>query len=160
MEKSYLLLGSNMGDRMEYLEKSREQLNRKAGKITKLSSVYESEPWGFDSAWFLNQVVEMETGMDAPDLLKVIHGIEQEYGRQRKPGGYQPRTIDIDILFYGDQVIDMPDLIIPHPRIAERMFVLVPMAELVPGMIHPVERLSLSDLKRQCPDQSIVKVIN
>ena len=153
MEKTYLILGGNVGDRLDYLRRGVECLRREAGKVTAMSAVYESEPWGFDHpCWFLNQVVAVETELDAFALLKCIQQIEQTLGRVRTHGGYQARTLDIDILLYGNRIINTPELVTPHPRMAERMFVLLPMAELAPDLEHPVLHRSMAYLKEHCRD--------
>ena len=153
MEVSYLMLGSNVGDRMDYLRRSIELLHREAGNVTAASAVYESEPWGFDASnWFLNQAIAIETITSPPTLLKIIQQIEQTLGRIRTHNGYQSRTIDIDILLYGDRVMDVPNLVIPHPRMTERMFVLQLMAELIPDMKHPVLHHTIAYLRDHCTD--------
>ena len=147
-EISYLMLGSNVGDRMDYLLRSIELLRRDAGRIAAMSAVYESDPWGFDDPCrFLNQAVAVETTLAPLALLKCIQRIEHMLGRVRTHGGYQSRTIDIDIIMYGNQVINIPGLVIPHPLMAERMFVLQPMAELAPDLKHPVFHRTMEDLK-------------
>ena len=159
MEISYLMLGGNVGDRMDYLRRSVELLRRDAGRVIAASSVYESEPWGFvDSRWFLNQAVVMETHLAPLCLLKCIQQIEQMLGRQRTCEGYHARTVDIDILLYGNRAINIPELVIPHPRMTERMFVLQPLAELAPDMKHPLLRHTMAYLKEQCADRNQVNV--
>ena len=157
MYKTYLLLGGNVGDRMDCLRCGIELLQAIAGNITAASSVYESEPWGFDDEqWFLNQAIEMETTLAPLLLLEKIHYIEKIMGRHRTGNGYQARPIDIDVLFCGDRVINLPELVIPHPRIAERMFVLLPMAELAPDLEHPVLRCTMRHLRDKCSDNKDV----
>jgi len=163
MEKCYLLLGSNTGDRLAYLEKASEAISSIAGPITRCSSVYETEPWGFeDNKTFLNQVIELHTDMQAAELMEKILDTENKLGRMRSPGSsrYISRTIDIDILFYGQQVIDQPGLTIPHPRLHQRRFTLVPLSEIAPGMLHPVLNKSISDLEKICPDHLKVTKYN
>ena len=161
MKISYLILGGNVGDRMGYLSQSIEMLCRNAGRIVARSSIYECEPWGFDdSCWFLNQVVAVETNPEPLVLLEKTQQIEQIMGRVRTNNGYQPRTIDIDILLYDNQIINTPELVIPHPRMAQRMFVLQPMAELAPDMEHPVLHRTMSYLKKHCKDTKKVERIN
>ena len=144
MEISFLMLGGNIGDRIEYLSRCIELLRSNVGRIVTMSSVYESEPWGFDdSLWFLNQVIAVETDLTPNDLLGITQNIEKQLGRCRTNETlsvvedpdrgrynkmYNSRTIDIDILLYGDVIINTPSLEIPHPRINDRMFVLQPMA--------------------------------
>ena len=156
-ETSYLLLGGNVGDRMSYLRRGVDLLRCDAGCITSLSAVYESEPWGFDDPCrFLNQAVVLETNLSPHALLECIQQIEQTLGRLRTHDGYHARTIDIDILLYGNRVINTPDLVIPHPHMAKRMFVLQPMTDLAPDLLHPVLHQSMTSLKEQCADRKQV----
>ena len=152
-------MGSNVGDRMDYLCRGVGLLRRDVGTVTALSAVYESEPWGFDDpCWFLNQVVALETDLNPHILLECIQQIEQTMGRMRLHDGYQARTMDIDILLYDHLVINTPELVIPHPRMTERMFVLQPMAELSPDLEHPVLHQSMADLREHCADRKLVGV--
>ena len=156
-EISYLMLGGNIGDRMDYLRRSIDLLHRDAGRIMAMSAVYESEPWGFDDPCrFLNQALVVETNLAPLTLLECIQRIEQTLGRLHTHDGYQARTIDIDILLYGHQVINIPGLVIPHPHMTERMFVLQPMAELAPDLEHPVLRRTMTYLRNQCTDRKQV----
>jgi len=157
MEISYLMLGGNVGDRLDYLRRCVECLQKDAGNVTAMSAVYETEPWGFDDPCrFLNQAVMMETELDPHALLKTIQRIEQTLGRLRTHAGYQPRTMDIDILLYGNRIINTAELVIPHPRMCERMFVLQPMAELAPDLEHPVLHQSIKYLRELCTDSKRV----
>ena len=159
MEMSYLMLGGNVGDRMYYLSQCVDLLHRDVGAIIAASAIYESEPWGFDNPqWFLNRAVAVETNLDPLTLLESTRRIEQILGRQRTDNGYQPRTMDIDILLYGNHIINLPELVIPHPRMAERMFVLQPMAELAPDLEHPVFHRSMGYLREHCKDKKRVIV--
>jgi 2-amino-4-hydroxy-6-hydroxymethyldihydropteridine diphosphokinase len=135
---AYLSLGSNMGDREALLRDALQRLEAAGVHVVRRSSIYETEPQDFhDQPWFLNQAVEVETDLLPMQLLARIHKIESEMGRQRTiPKG--PRTIDIDILSYGDFVITTKDLEVPHPRMAQRRFVLEPLAEIAPDLQHPV----------------------
>jgi len=156
-ELSYLILGGNTGDRMDYLHRSADMLGREAGRIVAKSAIYESEPWGFDDpSMFLNQVVAVETYLTPPALLDCIQKIESALERIRTNDRYSARTIDIDILFYGNHEINLPKLVIPHPRIADRMFVLKPMTELAPEFIHPVLHRTMLSLIEQCTDTKLV----
>ena len=151
------MLGGNVGDRMDYLNRCIDLLRSNVGRIAAMSAVYESEPWGFDdSQWFLNQVVVVETNLNPLTLLTYIQRIEQTLGRRRTDNSYQSRTMDIDILLYCNHIINIPELVIPHPRMAERMFVLQPMAELAPDLEHPVLQQSMSYLRDHCDDRKQV----
>lgn len=143
-----------MGDRQEYLSKAVTLINETAGKVVSLSDIYESEPWGFEHpVWFLNQVISIETDDEAGPLLEKLQHIERLLDRVRFPE-YQARTIDIDILFYGDRIINLPGLIIPHPLISSRKFVLQPLAELIPDYVHPVLHRTIKYLNDHCSDAS------
>ena len=154
MNFAYLLLGSNLDDRSAKLQRAKEAISARIGNITRESSVYESEPWGFQSEhWFLNQVIRIETNYRPIQVLEKILRIEHKLGRYRSGDqGYKSRSIDIDILFYNDEIISEDKLTIPHPKIPERMFTLLPLSELDRSMIHPGSRKSISDLMRECPD--------
>lgn len=160
MEICYLLLGSNSGDRLAYLKQASIAVDKIAGPVTLSSSVYETEPWGFeDSTPFLNQVLEIRTNMPAAELMEKILAAETLLGRRRSPGepGYASRTIDIDLLFYGNHIIDQPGLTIPHPRLHQRRFTLMPLAEIAPDLFHPVLKSTIVHLESICPDK--LKVI-
>lgn len=137
-ENAFLGLGSNLGDRQSYLDVARRQLAaHPAVQIIQSSSLYETEPVGYlDQGWFLNQVVEIETILDPEELLLFTQEIENELGRKRLIH-WGPRVIDLDILLYGNRVMNTPDLIIPHPRMYERQFVMVPLREIAPDLLHP-----------------------
>ena len=154
MNTVYLLLGGNMDDRAAWLEKAKDAICLSIGKIVAQSSLYESEPWGFQAEkCFLNQVVKTETDMKPAEILNEILSIENKLGRIRNnTGTYQSRTIDIDILFYNDQIITEMNLVIPHPRIQERMFTLVPLAELDQSFVHPASRKTIGQLINECTD--------
>lgn len=163
MNTAYLLLGSNLEDRENMIRKALERLAAKVGPIQQFSSIYESEPWGFKAKnSFLNQVVQVETVLDAADLLDKILEIENGLGRRRELNseGYASRTIDIDILFYNDEIIRGERLNIPHPHISERMFTLLPLCELNGSLIHPVFNKSLEDLRAECPDRNQVVIFS
>jgi len=141
----YLGLGSNLGDRMSNLASAVERLSRKI-TIKKISSVYETEPVYYkEQPLYLNAVLSAVTELDPFELLNFVKSIESDLGRQPSFRN-APRTIDIDILFYGDQVAETAELIIPHPRIAERAFVLVPLAEIAPRLVHPLLQKKVSEL--------------
>jgi 2-amino-4-hydroxy-6-hydroxymethyldihydropteridine diphosphokinase len=156
MNFAYLLLGSNLDDRSAMLQRAKEEISSGIGSITRESSVYESEPWGFQSEHkFLNQVIRIETRYKPIRILEEILRIENELGRFRTAvaQGYTSRLIDIDILFYNNEVISEDKLIIPHPKIPERMFTLLPLSEIDRTIIHPGSRKSISDLMKDCPDK-------
>ncbi|MEO8597815.1 MAG: 2-amino-4-hydroxy-6-hydroxymethyldihydropteridine diphosphokinase [Candidatus Solibacter sp.] len=151
MKLIYLSLGSNVGDREGNLRLAVECLSAHEVRILRESRIYETEPVDYrDQAWFLNQVVEAETALFPVQLLTRIGRIERELGRKRTVSK-GPRTIDIDVLFYASAVIEMPHLEIPHPRIAERRFVLEPLAELAPSLRHPVTRRTVRQMLEAAP---------
>jgi 2-amino-4-hydroxy-6-hydroxymethyldihydropteridine diphosphokinase len=155
----YLLLGGNQGDRSAYLRSAAEAINLRVGKIIERSGIYETQSWGkTDEPDHLNQVLMVTTDLNAQDVLQEILLIELSLGRQRieKWGG---RTIDIDILFYSDQVISEPQLIVPHPELHNRRFTLEPLAEIAPELIHPVLKKSVGTLKSELTDKLQVKKI-
>ena len=153
MIKLYLLLGGNLGDKKQVFEETIRLLNEQLGKITRQSQIYETEPWGFESSdLFWNQALELSVSISAMEALDRTQQIEQQLGRRRKVNQYDSRIIDIDILFYGDQVISLEKLTIPHPRIQERKFVLVPLNEIAPQLMHPVLQKSIAQLLLECPD--------
>jgi 2-amino-4-hydroxy-6-hydroxymethyldihydropteridine diphosphokinase len=150
--KAYLLLGTNLGDRAMHLEAARTGLSRSAGEITALSAVYETAAWGItEQPDFWNQVVALETDLPPEALLAAILAIEQSLGRARDQR-WGARTLDIDILYYNDQVVETPALSVPHPQIANRRFTLAPLAEIAPGFVHPVLHLTQQQLLDACPD--------
>ena len=157
INKVYLLLGSNIEPRLDFITKAVSMIDTETGKVIGLSSVYESEPWGFEAhTKFLNCVVCIESELTAADLLKSILMIEKNMERTRKEGGYASRNIDIDILYFNSDTIELTDLIIPHPRISERRFTLVPLVEVAPDFEHPVFRKTNSALLDYCDDHSKV----
>lgn len=160
MEICYLLFGSNTGDRLAYLQQAAEAVSKFGEPISRYSSVYETEPWGFDdNTAFLNQVIEISTNMQATELMEKILVAETKLGRLRSHDfrGYVSRTIDIDLLFYGQHIINQSGLTIPHPRLHQRRFTLVPLAEIAPGLFHPVLKNTIVHLEKICPDK--LKVI-
>ncbi len=136
MAEVYIGLGSNLGDRLANLAGARDAIARQAGEIRAASSIYDTAPWGpVPQQNYLNQVVHAATALQPRELLNVLHEIERAFGRDRKHEvRYGPRTLDLDILIYGDQTVAEDGLTLPHPRIAERAFVLVPLAEIAPQL--------------------------
>lgn len=153
-----ILLGSNIGDRFLALEKAKLLIREGVNNQTIESSIFESEPWGFqDEINFLNQVICLETKLSPHDLLEKLLAIEKEMGRMRSRSGYQSRIIDLDILVYNDLILSDDKLKIPHPRLHERRFTLEPLNELMPDYIHPVLGRTVNELLNDCQDKLIVK---
>ncbi len=154
MNKLVLLIGGNMGDRETVFNSSVEEISSVIGDVVAKSSLFESEAWGFESEnLFLNQLVVVDTGKPAGTCLKLTQAIEKKLGRVRHKERYSSRLIDIDILFYNSDIVDTPDLTIPHPRIQERNFVLEPLNEVMPDYLHPVLNKKISTLLDECTDQ-------
>lgn len=146
MEGIWLLLGTNLGNRKKNLEKAFRLLSQGAVQLLEYSSVYESEPWGVDNQpWFWNVVIKVQTALEPAKLLTCCLEVENKMGRIRKQK-WGERLVDIDILYYENQIINEPNLEIPHPRIQERKFVLIPLVEKGSDLIHPILEKSQSDL--------------
>lgn len=161
MAQVYLLLGGNLGDKQQLFTKALEMIASNVGTITAQSAVYETEPWGFKSNdLFWNQAVVVETRLQPLQLLEQTQHIEKQLGRVRHAQQYASRLIDLDLMFYDEQVIRHPRLEIPHPRIAERRFVLKPLAEIAPHFLHPVLHKTIAQLLADCPDQLAVNKLN
>lgn len=145
-----------MGNRADYLVKARAQVELTAGNILQESMIYETAPWGnTNQSDFLNQVVVINTLLSPEVLLQTILEIERSLDRKRSEK-WQPRSIDIDILFYNDVEINAHELVIPHPMIAERRFTLVPLAEIIPGYVHPGYKKTMKQMLEECIDKSNV----
>jgi 2-amino-4-hydroxy-6-hydroxymethyldihydropteridine diphosphokinase len=158
MNLVFLGLGTNLGSRSRNLNDAVSGINEQIGKVVKISSVYETEPWGFKSDYqFLNIVIKVETILSPDAFLEAILRIELYLGRVRGENQYSSRIIDVDILFFEDQVIDSATLKVPHPKLHERKFVLVPLCEIEPEMIHPVLKKTLASLLEECEDESEVR---
>jgi len=158
MNNVYLSLGSNRGSREANLEKAKNMLSDWAGNIITESSIYETPPWKMaDSIDFLNQVILLETKLSERELMEIIYQIETLLGRVRIQKKYEPRTIDVDILFFNDLIVNKDGLIIPHPLLQERRFVLDPLAEIAPKFIHPVFQKKVLKLLDECIDKSRIR---
>ena len=157
MAKVYLVIGGNLGDREGYIEKTKCLIAERVGYILRYSSLYESEPWGFEhSQNFLNQVLIVDTQLSPAAILLEISFIEGILGRERNGHGYSPRTADIDILFYDQQIMLSPSLVIPHRFLHKRMFVLAPLAEVAPDFMHPLFSIPIRELLASCDDKTKV----
>jgi 2-amino-4-hydroxy-6-hydroxymethyldihydropteridine diphosphokinase len=157
MNHAYLLLGGNTGDRVQNLATALAHITARCGTVLKTSSLYETAAWGqTDQPAFLNQAVMIRTNLAALPLLHTILDIEKEMGRTREVR-YDPRNIDIDILFYNRDLIQLPGLEVPHPGIPHRRFVLAPMAEITPHKLHPALKKSMKQLLQDCTDPLPVK---
>jgi 2-amino-4-hydroxy-6-hydroxymethyldihydropteridine pyrophosphokinase len=153
----YLALGSNLGDRLANLKEAIAALPPQM-EVKAKSSVYETPPWGYENQpKFLNQVIKAQTYLDPEPLLKHLKRLEVALGRKESfPNG--PRLIDMDILFYDDLVLNRPSLVIPHPRLHERGFVLLPLMDIAPDLIHPVNKKSVREMAAGCDAREIEKV--
>lgn len=161
MNRLYVLLGGNLGDKKKIFDDTIRLLQERVGSIIARSARYETEPWGFESEdMFWNQVLEIETALLPIEVLHQTQQIEAALGRIRKTDQYSSRLIDIDILFYNREVLQLENLMIPHPRIQERKFVLVPLNEIAGEYIHPVFGKSVGALLLECTDQLQVSEVN
>lgn len=156
MNDVYLLIGGNMGDRLFFLNESSKKIGHLCGEITRKSAVYETEAWGkTDQASFLNQVLKISTNLTPQEVLNRVLDIEQSFGRVRieKNGA---RTIDIDLLYFNDEILSEPMLTIPHPRISDRKFVLIPLVEIAEDHVDPIHKISVKELLENCTDNLLV----
>ena len=152
MKGIFLLLGSNVGDSKRLLKEAREMIISDIGEIIRASGIYQTQAWGVeDQPDYLNQVLEIESGLSPETMLDRINSIEKSLGRIRYQKWHM-RSIDIDILYYGDQLIQSERLIIPHAHIQNRQFVLVPMNEIDPDFMHPLLNKTQKELLETCPD--------
>jgi 2-amino-4-hydroxy-6-hydroxymethyldihydropteridine diphosphokinase len=157
MSRIYLSLGSNLGHRQQNLDKAIALIGSRAGEVGRRSLYYESEPWGFSSEnHFFNCCILVQTNMEPLALMDQLLEIEKEIGRERKGEGYSDRLIDIDLLLYDTIQMDHPRLILPHPGMENRKFVLLPLAEIAPELIHPVTGISITRMLQRCPDRTEV----
>lgn len=156
----YLSLGGNLGNRERYIQKAIDLISKETGTILRVSKFYESEPWGFDTnSQFLNICAALETNLTPLDLLHRFQEIEKELGRKEKTSqGYASRVIDIDILTYGDRIIENENLTVPHPQMEKRKFVLLPLVEIAPDFTHPKTTKSIQQIIATTSDESSVLV--
>ena len=157
MPTVYIALGSNVGDRAANLRRAVQLLEHSGVAVAKFSSLYETEPVGYlDQSWFLNGALEATTDLAPAQLLSALRGIESHMGSS-KPFRNGPRLMDLDILLYGDEVIDTPALVVPHPRMLQRNFVLAPLAEIAPQLRHPSWPASIAEIYANSPDRSAIR---
>jgi 2-amino-4-hydroxy-6-hydroxymethyldihydropteridine diphosphokinase len=157
----FLLLGSNQGNAGQNIASARDKIQLHAGNIIRMSPLYQTKPWGFDSPdLFINQALQIQTDLPAQKLLEELLVIEKSMGRERMMRGYESRIIDIDILFYNSLVLETDSLVIPHPRLHLRNFVLYPLCDIAPGFIHPILNKTIEQLKEHSPDDSFVVAIS
>lgn len=159
-ENVFILIGSNIGNREDLISRACLMVGEVCGKVVGESQIYESEPWGFEAAqWFLNQVIEIETEL-SPDMLMLrLLDIEKELGRDRTTPheGYVSRPMDLDILYYGNQIVDTEYVTAPHPRLHLRRFTLMPLCDIARDFVHPILKLTNSKLLDVCNDEGLVK---
>lgn len=157
MQNSFLLLGSNLGNKEEQLTQAISLISRSSGNIVTKSPLFFSEAWGYNDATYLNQAIEISTSLSPYELLHSLQKIEKQLGRTTKTTThYQARTIDIDIILFADNIISSEDLTIPHPRMHLRNFVLQPLLSIAPNAIHPIFKKTIDELANETPDKGKV----
>ncbi len=163
-ESVFVLLGSNLGDREHLVNQACKMIGERCGKIVAESSLYESEPWGFQSEhWFLNQVVEVQTQLSPDEMMRQLLEIEKELGRDRSTPheGYVSRPMDLDILYWGeDLLVESQHVIVPHPRLHQRRFTLLPLCDIAPDYVHPIMKKTNLQLLDECQDNGKVHIYN
>ena len=163
-ESVFILLGSNLGERQLLVNQACGMIEERCGKIMAKSRLYESEPWGFQSEhWFLNMVVEISTSLSPEELMDTLLAIEKELGRDRSTPheGYVSRPMDLDILYWNDGLIaDNQHVIVPHPRLHQRRFTLLPLCDIAPDYVHPILKKTNRQLLEECSDSGVVKLFD
>jgi 2-amino-4-hydroxy-6-hydroxymethyldihydropteridine diphosphokinase len=157
----YIALGSNIGNRFALLQEAVFCIGSRIGTILSVSKVYETPAWGFESEAFLNACIKIETEQTALDVLDSLLTIEKELGRDRNLSeGYQARPIDLDILLFNNEIISHERLLVPHPRMELRQFVLTPLADIAAKTVHPQLKKSIEELQQKCEDDSVLSIWN
>lgn len=162
-ESVFVLLGSNLGDRELLVNQACKIIEEKCGEVVAESRLYESEPWGFQSEhWFLNQVVKVKTWLLPDEMMRQLLEIEKELGRDRSTPheGYVSRPMDLDILYFGNQIVDTQLVTAPHPRLHQRRFTLLPLCDIAPDFVHPTMKKTNLQLLDECQDTGIVHIYN
>ncbi len=160
LNKTHLLLGVNLGDRIATLAEAKKRIGQRIGSVVKASSLYETQPWGKpDQPEFINQALEVATNLPPLAVLKAILEIEQQLGRTRQEK-WDARTIDIDMLFYENRILNTSDLTLPHPQLHERNFALVPMLEIAPNKQHPIFKKTIEELYEASADELEVVMLD
>jgi deoxyguanosine kinase len=157
---TYLSLGSNLGSKLENLQRAVNLINNAVGHVIKVSSVYRTKSWGFEGDDFYNMCIEISSSLNPEKMISTVLGIEQKMGRERNSGkGYNDRLIDIDILLFDDEIIFFNDLKVPHPEMLNRKFVLVPLTEIAPNVIHPIVKKTILICLQHCSDQESIEKV-
>jgi len=160
MSKVYFSIGSNKGNRSQLINEAIDKIDISIGKVEQKSSIYETQSWGFKSNNFFNVCLLIESSLSVESIFNKILKIEKDMGRLKSGNKYSDRCIDIDILFVEDIIVDSKNLIIPHPRLHIRKFVLTPMLDLAPDLIHPILNKSIKQLELECDDNDQPKKID
>ena len=161
MHQVFLSIGGNLGNKRSNFDKVYTHIQNELGSIILRSSVYETPAWGFDAEDpFWNQVLCIETHLNPSEILEIINKIDAAFGRKRISEGYSSREMDVDILYFDSEVFKTEDLNIPHPLLHNRLFVLVPLAEIAPDFVHPVLQLTSNEMLNICEDKSEIKKVS